>query len=309
MSRHSFMSGRAFTLIELLVVISIISTLLALLVPSLSQAREAAKTSICLGNLRQIQTMGANYGADFRSYALSPTMGHNGDDSGFGGNWPREFNNFYRVLIKGAYGPLTLSNAIYVTDFFTEGPASYFLDPACYLTGVWRCPNQPVYPGIYYQNRGGGYGANSALNGPGASLITGRPAISDATPQAGNWWQSLSVLPFKADKILTPSATINLADVRINGLVPTGTPNYPIPEAYSHHDWGTDFKMNGTTYRLDLPAMGSPYTLGIGTGNFAHRHQQAYTNTSMFDGSAKTYLTTTLDNMTVGAGDCTWDNF
>ncbi len=298
-----------FTLIELLVVISILSTLLALLLPSLSQARETAKTSICLGNLRQIQTMGGNYGADFRGYALSPTMGHNGDDSGFGGNWPHEFNNFYRILIQSGYGPLTLSDPSLASTFFVEGPTSYFLDPACYLTGVWRCPNQPVYPSFYYQNRGGGYGANSGLNGIGASIVTGRPAISDAIPQAGNWWQALSVLPFKADKVLRPSATINLADVRINGLIPTGTPNYPIPEAYEHHEWGTDMRMNGTTYKFDVPAIGVPYTTGNGTGNFAHRHQKQYTNTAMFDGSGKNYLTTTLDNMTVGNGDCVWDNF
>jgi len=44
----------AFTLIELLVVIAIIAVLVAILLPALGQARETAKTTACLSNLRQL---------------------------------------------------------------------------------------------------------------------------------------------------------------------------------------------------------------------------------------------------------------
>lgn len=56
---------RAFTLIELLVVIAIISMLISMLTPSLSRARQQAKSAVCMASMNEIMKGLTAYGADY----------------------------------------------------------------------------------------------------------------------------------------------------------------------------------------------------------------------------------------------------
>jgi len=74
-----------FTLIELLVVIAIIAILAAMLMPALQQARERAKSSNCLSNMRQLAQAAQSYADASDGWCLRGFVGSSGPAAN---RWP-----------------------------------------------------------------------------------------------------------------------------------------------------------------------------------------------------------------------------
>ena len=99
---------RAFTLLELLVVIAVIGILAALLLPSLSRAKEKARRTACLSNLRQVNfaiKLYADDNADSLPLLSQPNP------------YPNGVGAYYKQLVKsylGLLGPASPDEKVFI---------------------------------------------------------------------------------------------------------------------------------------------------------------------------------------------------
>lgn len=120
---------RAFTLVELLVVIAIIGILVALLLPAVQAAREAARRMSCSNNLKQMGVGLHNYHDSIKKIPFG---------------WDQRGAMWSTMIL-----PYIEQSTVYDQLIFQEaGPGNWdsgsFNTTACGLTyNVYRCPSQP----------------------------------------------------------------------------------------------------------------------------------------------------------------------
>jgi len=129
-------SRSAFTLVELLVVIAIIGVLIALLLPAVQAAREAARRMSCTNNLKQIGLALHNY-AD--THGVFPPSDTNKLESiEFIGDPRRRRLHSWRSLIL----PFAEQSALYASiDFNVSALDAVNMPAAAAMPAFYRCPS------------------------------------------------------------------------------------------------------------------------------------------------------------------------
>jgi len=168
-----------FTLIELLVVIAIIAILAAMLFPVFAQAREKARQTSCLSNVKQLALAFLMYAQDYDGF-LPPASIMNTDWS-YEWAWDFNFDNFaYDGL--GFIGPYTGNQQINACPT-AQGleswgrPYSGYAYNTTYLGG---CYNRDVNTGLITPEFGGHISSpanNSAIGSPTDTVLLADSAI------------------------------------------------------------------------------------------------------------------------------------
>jgi prepilin-type N-terminal cleavage/methylation domain-containing protein/prepilin-type processing-associated H-X9-DG protein len=244
---------RAFTLIELLVVIAIIAILAAILFPVFAQAKEAAKKTSCLSNLKQLGLGNVMYSNDYDDEIVAGgfaygTPGHNFDGWDAGVLWDYVISPYIKS-----------GNAAVDTSGRESG-------------AIWACPDFPV------QGQNGNYGINEGL-APGQY-----PGGAFHNWSASNATYYGSTISFTS--LGTPSSTILISEKGSNGPLTRSDESFWLNEYLYTTGTGNGAHDNDNAIEQqgDCDATAStewnqcPYTprfrhtrsANTGTGNFAY---------------------------------------
>lgn len=248
----SVTTKKAFMLIELLVVIAIIAILAAVLFPVFSQAKEAAKATSCLSNMKQI-------GLGLMLYQTD------NDDQ-----------IFFRTVSATQIGRTRVMNPTYMSKSLNPGLYDQelwynLLGPYTKSTSVWACPSDTT-PTLSVDTAGNltvfrSYIVSSAIEDLDASQV---PDVSDTIVVTEKWSTAGDTWVDQMDGDMLPQqpypAEMNVPANRHNGGMNSaffdGHAKWTVPGAI----W-TSADLSGCRLIHLIPAPAANLSLAAGTAS------------------------------------------
>lgn len=298
--RQKYRGGKSgFTLVELLVVIAIIGVLVALLLPAVQAAREAARRSSCMNNMKQIGIGCHNF---HDTYVNRMPPGGGNDMDPFGTNAAPAWGSSWMVYLL----PFIEQSAVYSKWQFTGASGYTNANNAALvdklMIKVYRCPSSampeffvssgaasnkmvPSYTGIAgsavptlattgVYNQGCCSGSGSQASDTGIFFAGSKIGFAGMTDGSSNTWmvgeQSRHVL----DTNLRPVTTAFTKGFGNSGGLYGWTMGAALPINGTHASWtgdGRHFNCTAVKYKINQAGFTQSTTTGTNNdvgGNF-----------------------------------------